>query len=54
MLTHPFFGRELDEFFPDFIKNGDFIFTIFESEAKWRKLELMHEVKVEFLVRLKD
>jgi hypothetical protein len=40
MLTYPFFGRELNEFFPDFIKNGDFIYLEEDVEANDFLVEL--------------
>ena len=37
MLSHPFFWREKNKFFSNFIKNRHFIFTIFEpKEIGWK------------------
>jgi hypothetical protein len=47
MLTYPFFWRENHKFFTDVIENSDFIFTIFESKVIRRKIEFLHDVKVE-------
>ena len=49
MLSYPFFGSENDKFFPDFIKNSDFIFTIFETKVVRWKIELLHGAKVRLL-----
>ena len=50
MLTHPFFWCKNDKFFPDFIKDGDFIFAIFETKLIRRKTKWLHDAKVVKLV----
>ena len=50
MLTYPFFGREDHKFFPYFVENSDFIFTIFETKVVGWKIEFLHVVKVGVLV----
>ena len=46
MLANSFFWRENYIFFPDFIKDGYFIFVIFEAKVIVRKIELLHEAKL--------
>ena len=46
MLTHPFFGGKNDKFFPNFVKNSDFIFAIFETKRIGRKMKFLHVAKV--------
>ena len=38
MLAHPFFRSQNDKFFPNFIEDSDFIFTIFESKGEGWKI----------------
>ena len=45
MLPYPFFRSEKYEFFTDFIKNSDSIFTIFEPECIGREIEFLHHRK---------
>ena len=46
MLTYPFFRSEYDKFFPDFIKNRDFIFAIFETKFIGWKSKWLHGAKI--------
>lgn len=51
MLANPFFRRQNDKFFPDFVKNSDFIFTIFETKVIDREIELLHEANVKLFAQ---
>lgn len=46
MLAHPFFRSEYHKFFPNFVKDCRFIFTIFEAKGKARKIEFLHGTKI--------